>query len=93
MFISRRSALSVIWVRIMAIIATRFQGELELNEDEWPDWDEDVHGPMDTEENRRQFPENFTWSCCDRDGTQPGCTEGEHEPEEVQPRQKRARRY
>ncbi|EEB87969.1 hypothetical protein MPER_14459, partial [Moniliophthora perniciosa FA553] len=32
-------------------------------------WDEDCHGPMDTEENRKEFPENFKWSCCNEDGT------------------------
>ncbi|OJT04833.1 hypothetical protein TRAPUB_4405 [Trametes pubescens] len=69
------------------------EGELEPSEDDdsWIEWDENVHGPMDTEENRRQYPDQFTWSCCDRDGTQPGCVEGEHEPKEVQPRQKRPR--
>ncbi|EIW57356.1 uncharacterized protein TRAVEDRAFT_125706 [Trametes versicolor FP-101664 SS1] len=67
-------------------------GELEISEDDsWADWDENVHGPMDTEENRIQFPDQFTWSCCERDGTQPGCVQDEHQPKEVQPRQKRLR--
>ncbi|KAH9902833.1 hypothetical protein C8Q73DRAFT_785467 [Cubamyces lactineus] len=65
-------------------------GELEANYDAFVDWDEDVHGEIDTRENRRSYPENFNWTCCDRDGTQPGCVSAEHEPGE---RRKRARKY
>ncbi|KAL1949269.1 hypothetical protein VTO73DRAFT_8150 [Trametes versicolor] len=68
-------------------------GRLEMNYDAWPDWDEDVHGEMDTAENRRLYPENFTWSCCGCDGTELGCVENEHEPREVQRGQKRPRRH
>ncbi|EIW57355.1 uncharacterized protein TRAVEDRAFT_65224 [Trametes versicolor FP-101664 SS1] len=68
-------------------------GRLEMNYDAWPDWDEDVHGEMDTTENRRLYPENFTWSCCGCDGTEVGCVEDEHEPREVQRGQKRPRRH
>lgn len=68
-------------------------GRLEVNYNAWPDWDEDVHGEMDTAENRRLYPENFTWSCCGCDGTEQGCVEDEHEPREVQRGQKRARRH
>ena len=57
-------------------------GELEANYDAFVDWDEDVHGEIDTRENRRSYPENFIWTCCDRDGTQPGCVSAEHEPGE-----------
>lgn len=66
-------------------------GDLEVNEEAFVDWDEDCHGPMDTSENRRQWPENFTWSCCEEDGTAEGCEVGEHEPEQAQDRRKRAR--
>ncbi|KAI0661533.1 hypothetical protein C8Q70DRAFT_910343 [Cubamyces menziesii] len=65
-------------------------GELEANYDAFVDWDEDVHGEIDTRENRRSYPENFVWTCCDRDGTQPGCVSAEHEPGEGR---KRARRF
>ena len=37
----------------------------EADTDAFVDWDERCHGPMDTKANRRQFPENFVWSCCD----------------------------
>ncbi|KAI0360092.1 hypothetical protein OH77DRAFT_1419482, partial [Trametes cingulata] len=68
-------------------------GRLEVNYDAFVDWDEDVHGEMDTTANRREFPENFTWSCCRRDGTRVGCVRGEHEAggTGAQGRRKRAR--
>ncbi|KZV65682.1 hypothetical protein PENSPDRAFT_689669 [Peniophora sp. CONT] len=45
----------------------------------WADWDEDVHGPMDTDEHREEWPENFTWTCCGRAGDdESGCEEGPH---------------
>ncbi|KAF9016606.1 hypothetical protein BDZ89DRAFT_1141319 [Hymenopellis radicata] len=34
-------------------------GDLEGDEEEFVDWDEDCHGPIDTAANRRQFPEFF----------------------------------
>jgi len=55
-------------------------GDLEAIEELFPDHDEDVHGPTDTPENRRAFPERFSWTCCDKDGTDEGCEEGTHEP-------------
>ncbi|KAK1761564.1 hypothetical protein QBC47DRAFT_31354 [Echria macrotheca] len=39
--------------------------------DEW-------HGDMDTEENRREFPDAFRFLCCEEDGTAKGCTYGRH---------------
>ncbi|KAI0635710.1 hypothetical protein C8Q77DRAFT_587857 [Trametes polyzona] len=68
-------------------------GELEVNEDAFVDWDEDVHGPMDTPENRESYPDNFIWTCCDLDGTKEGCTRDEHEPEEESHQRKRTRLY
>nr|GAT52468.1 predicted protein [Mycena chlorophos] len=56
-------------------------GELEAEEDRFVDWDEDCHGPMDTDENRRAYPENFTWGCCESDGTAEGCVTGKHRPQ------------
>lgn len=44
----------------------------------WADHDENHHGPIDTEEMREQFPEGFTWDCCNKVGTAPGCTKGHH---------------
>ncbi|KAI0749516.1 hypothetical protein C8Q80DRAFT_1072529, partial [Daedaleopsis nitida] len=66
-------------------------GELEVNEEEFVDWDENCHGPMDTEENRQQWPENFTWTCCEGSGIAEGCEIAGHEPELQQDRRKRAR--
>jgi len=54
---------------------------LELGDDDedfWADHDEDCHGPIDTEENREQYPQGFSWDCCDEVGTAPGCTKGHH---------------
>ncbi|KAI0078787.1 hypothetical protein K474DRAFT_1659959 [Panus rudis PR-1116 ss-1] len=56
------------------------EGDLEVNEDMFLDWDERCHGPMDTEENEKQFPENFTYNCCDKDGTSKGCVLDVHVP-------------
>lgn len=44
----------------------------------WADWDEDVHGPMDTDEHREEWPENFTWTCCEKAGDDYGCEVGPH---------------
>jgi hypothetical protein len=55
------------------------KGELEVDEDSFADHDEDVHGPMDTEENRANFPDNFIWTCCDGTGSTPGCVQDEHQ--------------
>lgn len=62
-------------------------GELEADEDAFEDHDEYCHGPIDTESNRKDFPEKFFWNCCDNDGTSPGCEEDIHKPSV--PRKKR----
>lgn len=56
-------------------------GELEIDHDSdtWADWDEDVHGTWDTEENQEEYPEGFRWTCCDQAGDASGCTKGNHE--------------
>ncbi|EIN04053.1 hypothetical protein PUNSTDRAFT_77150 [Punctularia strigosozonata HHB-11173 SS5] len=53
-------------------------GVLEVREEEFVDWDEDCHGPMDTPENRRDYPENFSWTCCDGSGLSEGCVSSTH---------------
>ncbi|KDR78786.1 hypothetical protein GALMADRAFT_1268928 [Galerina marginata CBS 339.88] len=55
-------------------------GELTLSEESFVDWDEDCHGPMDTPENRRQYPENFSWTCCEENGLSNGCVRDQHKP-------------
>ena len=55
--------------------------ELEVDDDkyDWPDHDEDCHGVIDSFDMRLEYPENFTWACCDEDGgVTDGCTTGRH---------------
>lgn len=47
-------------------------------DDVWADWDEPTFGPHDTDENRDEWPEGFTWTCCGGDGAGPGCARGPH---------------
>lgn len=56
-------------------------GELEVDYDSpaWADWDENCHGTIDTEEMQEEYPDGFTWNCCDKTGSEPGCTAGRHE--------------
>ena len=57
-----------------------WKGDLEILEEAFVDWDEDCHGPMDSNRNRRDYPENFLWSCCEKDGTSDGCVQRKHRP-------------
>jgi hypothetical protein len=43
--------------------------EVDWDDDFWADHDEDIHGEIDTNTMRRQFPEGFKWSCCEEVGT------------------------
>mmetsp|Transcript_25238 Transcript_25238/g.49153 ORF Transcript_25238/g.49153 Transcript_25238/m.49153 type:complete len:198 (-) Transcript_25238:664-1257(-) len=52
-------------------------GVLEVNYDNWPDHDERCHGVIDSNALRREYPENYVWSCCNSDGDTEGCTKGE----------------
>jgi hypothetical protein len=54
------------------------KGDLDVDEEYFADHDEDCHGPMDTEENRAQFPEGFIWDCCDENALSEGCETGQH---------------
>jgi hypothetical protein len=57
------------------------KGHLEPNYESFVDWDEDVHGTIDSVEIQQEYPENFLWTCCERDGTSYGCVHGStHEP-------------
>ena len=48
---------------------------MDWNSDCWADHDENCHGPIDTEENRIEYPEGFLWNCCDEvNGDTPGCS-------------------
>ena len=54
-------------------------GELEIDDGhyDWPDHDEDCHGRIDSNALRREYPENYTWSCCGKPGDDRGCKRGE----------------
>ncbi|KAB2574449.1 hypothetical protein BFW01_g4188 [Lasiodiplodia theobromae] len=54
-------------------------GALEAIEDEWPDHDEDCHGPVETQENLEEYPEKFRWECCEGAANAEGCVTGRHE--------------
>lgn len=41
---------------------------MDYSSPEWADWDEDCHGPMDSEENKRLYPRGFKWTCCGTEG-------------------------
>jgi hypothetical protein len=73
-----------------SLINLTCKGELEVDydNDTWADHDENFHGPIDTPANRRQFPETFTWSCCDAQGAALDCKTSRHRPN----RAKRVRR-
>ncbi|KAG2075372.1 hypothetical protein BDR04DRAFT_1091552 [Suillus decipiens] len=55
-------------------------GDLDVDEEFFADHDEDCHGPMDTKENRAEFPEGFIWDCCDENALSEGCETGQHVP-------------
>ncbi|KAG7090026.1 hypothetical protein E1B28_011647 [Marasmius oreades] len=55
-------------------------GNMEPNRGMFVDWDEDVHGPIDCEKTRKEYPANFSWSCCEEDGVSSGCVKTVHEP-------------
>lgn len=61
------------------ILHCAVKGELEVDEESFADYDEEIHGPMDTEENRTNLPENFIWSCCEGHGNVPGCVQDRHQ--------------
>ncbi|PPQ76526.1 hypothetical protein CVT26_013361 [Gymnopilus dilepis] len=66
------------------------RGRLLPRDDGFEDWDEDVHGPMDTLENRRDYPDEFRWTCCDDDGTAEGCVRSQHKPAVARKRKRQA---
>lgn len=46
-------------------------GDLEPNYESgfWADTDEKIHGKIDTNTSRREYPEGFIWTCCRKIGT------------------------
>ncbi|KAK5951263.1 hypothetical protein OHC33_007681 [Knufia fluminis] len=57
---------------------TYHDGELEPNYDAFPDHDEEIHGRIDCEEMRVEFPDRFNWDCCDGTSKVDGCKKGRH---------------
>ena len=55
-------------------------GTMKPNWDMFVDWDEDCHGNIASSEIKAQYPENYNWSCCGRDGRSKGCKRVAHEP-------------
>ena len=52
--------------------------EPDYTGDFWADHDEACHGIIDTDEMQAEYPEGFTWMCCDKPGTAEGCNTGRH---------------
>ncbi|CAH0037496.1 unnamed protein product [Clonostachys rhizophaga] len=57
-------------------------GEMEVDDDNdfWADHDENIHGTIDSDWARKEYPGGFIWSCCEKNAEgAPGCTTGRHE--------------
>ncbi|MCJ1398751.1 hypothetical protein MMC11_001952 [Xylographa trunciseda] len=52
--------------------------QVDWDSDTWADHDENCHGPIDTDENKEEYPEGFMWECCEEEGTAGGCMIGWH---------------
>ncbi|MCJ1391949.1 hypothetical protein MMC18_004816 [Xylographa bjoerkii] len=52
--------------------------DVDWDSDIWADHDENCHGPVDTEENKEEYPEGFIWDCCEKRGAAEGCKIGWH---------------
>ena len=53
--------------------------EPNYDDDFWADHDENCHGIIDTDEMRKEYPEGFLYTCCDKDGEAKGCARARHE--------------
>ncbi|KAI0437612.1 hypothetical protein F4803DRAFT_141738 [Xylaria telfairii] len=62
-------------------------GSLDIIDDAstWDDWDDACFGDQDTEQNREEYPQGFTWDCCNERGDSPGCTRESHFAEHTRP--------
>ncbi|KAK7223970.1 hypothetical protein V2G26_011973 [Clonostachys chloroleuca] len=43
-------------------------GEMEVDDDNdfWADHDENIHGTIDSDWARKEYPGGFIWSCCEK---------------------------
>ncbi|KAI1743499.1 hypothetical protein F4680DRAFT_444782 [Xylaria scruposa] len=55
-------------------------GSLEMNDESsvWDDWEDWRSGDRFSKETEEEFPQGFTWDCCNKRGDSPGCTRGSH---------------
>ncbi|KAF8847921.1 hypothetical protein BDZ45DRAFT_698792 [Acephala macrosclerotiorum] len=55
-------------------------GDKEVYDDDdfWADHDEDCHGIIEDLKDDSTYDEGFRWSCCDEDGSSPGCQNTRH---------------
>ncbi|KAF2188935.1 hypothetical protein K469DRAFT_702623 [Zopfia rhizophila CBS 207.26] len=42
--------------------------EIDYDREMWSDWEGDIYGPCDTDQNREKYSEGFVWNCCDERG-------------------------
>jgi len=77
----RSMGIRLIGMRLRPILTcSSHQVRVKLNQDSdtWEDCDEYAHGEMDTEDNRRSFPDGFWYPCCEEQLGITGCTGGRH---------------
>ncbi|THH19238.1 hypothetical protein EW146_g1880 [Bondarzewia mesenterica] len=53
-------------------------GRLQVDYEMFVDFEADGGSPMNTKTNRGEYPENFKWTCCRRDGSSEGCESTTH---------------
>lgn len=56
----------------------RLPGHIQADEDAFADWDEACQGPIDSDESRNTYPENYIWTCCEQTSNSDGCTQSKH---------------
>ena len=47
--------------------------QVDWDSDTWIDWDQRCHGKIDSNVNRREYPDGFVWTCCGKSGERSGC--------------------
>ncbi|KAI0187708.1 hypothetical protein EV127DRAFT_483141 [Xylaria flabelliformis] len=55
-------------------------GSLEMDDESsvWDDWEDCRSGDRFSKETEEEYPEGFTWDCCNQRGDSPGCTRDSH---------------
>ncbi|MCJ1391950.1 hypothetical protein MMC18_004817 [Xylographa bjoerkii] len=52
--------------------------DYDQDDETWDDWEHDHFGDIDTEENHKEYPQAFHWTCCNRDAEGEGRESGKH---------------